>query len=296
MLFSWILRSLCRKRTINYLPDELCGRLQYYGYHGSFPDLDNPRTFNEKILWYKLFYHDSLMTMAADKLGVRALVKERGLSHILNELYGVYSDVDQIQPEKLPEKFVLKATHGWNMNTICSDKSSLDWRKEQKKIRKWLKINWYWKGKQWAYKNIQPQIVCEKFLHNEEFNDLLDYKFYCYNGKPEVLFICAGRQSSEGVGYDAFDMEWNRIPVFKGKPAAELNVPCPENLAEMIEITKTLCAGFPFVRVDLYNVDQRILFGELTFYPDNGKVPFSPEKYNDYFGDFFQLPEKRCEI
>jgi len=292
MPLHWIARSLCRKKFINHLPDELCGRLQYYGYHGKLPDLDNPRTFNEVILWYKLFYHDPLMTVAADKYEVRRLVEQRGLSHTLNDLYGVYQDVDQIDLDNLPDRFVLKASHGWNMNIICRDKSTLDWTKESQRMRKWLKINWYWKGKQWAYKDIPPRIVCEKFLHNKEHNDLLDYKFYCYNGKPEVLFICAGRQSKGGVRYDAFDMDWNRIPVHKGKPAANLNVARPDDFDEMLEVVRSLCAGFPFIRVDLYKVEGKIIFGELTFYPDNGKVPFSPPEYNTFFGSFFQKPQR----
>jgi hypothetical protein len=179
------------------------------------------------------------------------------------------------------------------MNVIRRNQESFDIDGAKNKFRKWLKVNWYWEGKQWAYKNIPPRIICEKYLVNKDYGELLDYKFYCYDGKAVVVFVCAGRYSEEGVKYDAFDMDWNMLPILKGKAAIRLNFPKPDNFEEMKEIACKLSVGFPFVRVDLYNVENKIIFGELTFYPDNGAIDFSPLAYNTFLGDFFILPSNK---
>lgn len=258
-----------------------------------FPNLDDPRTFDEKLQWYKLYYKDPLMTALTDKYEVRKYVAERGFAGILNKLYGVYDTVDEIDFFGLPGSFVLKATHGSGMNIICKDKLDLDWDNCRKSLNKWLKVNYYYDGRQWAYKNIKPRIICEKYLENEEFNELIDYKFYCYNGEPKVLFVCSGRFGADGLKYDAYDIDWNRIYVYKGKPSSGLNIVKPANLKAMIQVARGLSEGLPFVRVDLYSVKEGIIFGELTLYPDNGICPFTPDKYNYFFGDLFILPDKR---
>jgi hypothetical protein len=159
-------------------------------------------------------------------------------------------------------------------------------------MNKWLKRNFYHLGREWAYKDIQPRLICEKYLENEEFNELIDYKFYCYNNKPEVLFVCTGRFSVDGLKYTAYDMNWNRIYAYKGKRDSELVIKKPDNWEEMIAIARELCQGFPFIRVDLYSVKRKVIFGELTFYLDSGTCPFTPDKYNYFLGDLFILPDK----
>ena len=135
-------------------------------------------------------------------------------------------------------------------------------------------------------------MICEKYWENEAFNELIDYKFYCYNNKPEVLFVCTGRFSVDGVKYNAYDMNWNRIYTYKGKPCSDLVIEKPKTFESMISVAEKLCKGFPFVRVDLYSVKDQIIFGELTFYPDGGLMPFSPDHYNLFFGNYFILPDK----
>lgn len=233
------------------------------------------------------------MTTLTDKYEVRTYIEDKGFAGILNELYGVYDTVEEIDFSKLPESFALKATHGSGMNIICKDKRNLNREACRSLMKKWLKTNYYDDGRQWAYKDIKPRLICEKYLENEEFNELLDYKFYCYNNKPEVLFVCTGRFSAEGVKYNAFDMNWNRIYAYKGKPCSDLVIEKPDNLEAMIDVAGELCKGFPFIRVDLYTVKEKIIFGELTFYPDNGRCPFTPDRYNYFFGDFFILPDRK---
>ena len=280
---SWLKRFATDKRYVE---------LQYKSVYGHFPDLVHPRTFDEKIQWYKLYYRKPILTELSDKHRVRAYVIQKGLGPILNQLYGVYDRVEQIGFDSLPEAFVLKATHGCGMNVICKNKPDLDRDECRRKLKWWLRRIYYHYGREWAYKNIPPRIICEKYLENEEYGELIDYKFYCYGGKPEVVFVCAGRFGPGGVKYDGYDLAWNRIPVHKNRPAAGLNLDRPRLFGEMIEVAARLSEGFPFVRVDLYLVKDRIIFGEMTFYPDNGIAPFSPAEYNYFFGDFFVLPEK----
>ncbi len=269
---------------------------QFKRTYGRLPDVAHPVTFDEKIQWYKLYYRRAIMTDMSDKYRVRQYVTDKHLSHILNELYGVYDRFDAIPFDALPDAFVLKATHGSGWNIICKDKARLDLHAARAKFDHWLRMNYYHYGREWAYKNIKPRIICEKYLENEEFGELFDYKFYCYGGVPEVIFVCCGRFGPDGVKYDAYDMAWNRIPACKGRPATDLNLPKPPNFETMRDIARKLSEGFPFIRVDLYSVKGRIYFGELTFYPDSGLVPFWPDHYNRFFGDFFRLPERPvCE-
>jgi hypothetical protein len=230
------------------------------------------------------------MTDLTDKFKVREYVVQKQLGHLLNTIFGVYDRFEEIPFGDLPDRFVLKANHGSGWNLICKDKRRLNLESARRLIDGWLRSNYYQYGREWAYKDIRPRIICEQYLENEEFGELIDYKFYCYGGVPEVIFVCSGRFSPGGVRYDAYDMGWTKIPAFKGKPAAGLDLPKPMDFEVMRDIARKLSEGFPFVRVDLYSVKGRIYFGELTFYPDNGTVPFTPEHYNRFFGDFFKLP------
>lgn len=280
-------------RVSKVLPDELYLRLLYLKCHGRFLNLRQPRTFNEKLQWYKLHYRDPLMVTLSDKLAVRGYLEARGHGHLLNELYGVYDRPEEIDFDSLPERFVLKATHGSNMNIICRDRKHLDLEKSCAEMRNWLASDYYLSGRQWCYKGIRPRLICEKFLENEEFGELLDYKFYCFGGKPESLWICSGRYGATGVAYNAYDMRGQRVRIFKGKPACDLDVRIPANFAAMVAVAQELCGKFPFIRVDLYLVNGKLIFGEFTFYPDSGMVPFTPDEYNAAFGDLFILPGKK---
>jgi hypothetical protein len=230
------------------------------------------------------------MNVLADKVRVRAYVADRGLRHLLNDLYGVWERAEQIPFEALPEAYVLKANHGCGWNIIVRDKRRLNLTAARARLNQWLGLNYFDKGREWAYRDIPPRILCERYLENAEFGELIDFKFYCYSGEPQVVFVCCGRFGPGGVRYDAYDMDWRRIPVAKGKPVAGLGLPRPANFEEMCAAVRLLSAGFPFLRVDLYSIEGRIYFGELTFYPDNGKVPFRPEAYNRFFGDLMHLP------
>ncbi|HSQ34443.1 MAG TPA: ATP-grasp fold amidoligase family protein [Candidatus Binatia bacterium] len=272
------------------LTDRAYVRLLYLKSHGRLLRLRQPRTFNEKLQWYKLYYRDPLMTTMSDKYEVRKYLEARGHGGLLNELYGVYDTVEAIDLSRLPGRFILKATHGSNMNIICRDKETLDWPECRRTLRRWLRSNYFYSGRQWAYKDIQPRLICEKYLQNDEFDQLIDYKFYCFNGRPQVLWICTGRYGPGGVKYNAYDMDGKRLHVFKGKPGSDLPIGLPDNFVAMAATAAALCGAFPFVRVDLYSIGGKLIFSEFTFYPDSGVVAFSPERYNRIYGDLFVLP------
>lgn len=272
------------------LPDKAYVRVLYFRSHRRFLSLRRPRTFDEKLQWYKLYYRDPLMTTLSDKFAVRLYLEAGGHGGLLNELYGVYDRAEDVDFAALPARFVLKATHGSGMNIICRDKRSFDANGARALMKRWLRTNYFYSGRQWAYKDIRPRLICEKYLENEEFGELLDYKFYCYGGHPQVLWVCSGRYGARGVSYNAYDMEWNRLHVFKGKPGSDLAIERPENFAAMVAVARELCGRFPFVRVDLYSISGKLTFGEFTFYPDSGVIPFTPDSYNYFFGDPFVLP------
>ena len=287
-----LLRLLLPKLLLRALPDRAFIKLKCLKKDGFLPDLRNPRTFNEKLQWYKLYYRDPLMTRMADKYEVRKFLEDKGFSGLLNELYGVYDSVKDIDFNRFPNSFVLKATHGTAMNIICKNKADLDLEKCCAVMNGWLKKNHFSLDREWSYKNIRPRLICEKFLENEAYSELLDYKFYCFNGKPTAVFVCDGRYCKRGVRYNAYDLDWNRLNVTKGKPASDLYIDKPKKFTDMINIAGQLSQGFPFLRVDFYEVEGRIFFGELTFYPSGGFRPFKPDSYNYVWGDLFVLPGK----
>lgn len=278
---------------MNIIPDSIFIRLLYFGAYGKFPNLKNPVTFDEKLQWYKLHHRNPLMTRMVDKAEAREYIRELGYSHILNEVYFIKKQLEEDDFNDLPEKYVLKATHGSAMNIICDGTKPIDKEVAVKTMKQWLRKKHYYHAREWAYKKVRPAVICEKYLENKDMGELIDYKFYCYNDKPEVMFVCAGRYSDKGVRYNAYDMDWNRIHVTKGKAGLDYEFEKPDNYEELKKTAADLCKGFPFIRIDLYSVEGKIYFSEFTFYPDSGIIPFSPDKYNKFFGDFFKLRKYR---
>lgn len=289
---KWKYPDFYMRKLWRYLPDKMFVSLQYLEVYGCFPDLNPPRTFDEKLQWYKLYYRNPLMTDLADKYKVREYVARKGFGGLLNELIGVYDRAEAIDSAALPDSFVLKATHGSAMNIICKDKAQLNWKATCALMRNWLRTDYSSFGREWAYKNIRPRLICEKYLENSEFKELVDYKFYCYSGRPEVAFICTGRYSAAGLKYYVYDMDWNSIDVSEGRDSSKLPIDKPDNWNLMIEVARALSQGFPFIRVDLYSIQGKVIFGELTFYPDNGLCAFTPGEYSFSFDEPFILPPR----
>lgn len=251
-------------------------------------NLADPSTFNEKLQWMKLHYHSDLVTQCADKYRVREFVSSRIGPEILNELYAVYDSVDDIDLTVLPDAFVLKVNHGCKQNILCPNKKELDWDYAAGQLDAWMNNNYYLHSREWAYKNIPPKIVCEKYLVQDE-KGLRDYKFFCFNGNPRYIEVHTDRF---GAHYkQVYDVEWNKTGFQRGrygKPTVDIEKPIM--LDKMIEYAAILSEEFPFARVDFYCIGQQVIFGEMTFYPASGYNPFFPEKYDLILGNELHLP------
>lgn len=253
-------------------------------------DLNNPIRFNEKIQWLKLYDRNPLYTQLADKYAVREYVSNKVGSHILNELYGVFSDANDIDFDLLPDQFILKATHGCNWNILCQDKSQLDLHKTKEKLREWLELNFYFIKGEWVYKNIKPQIICEKFLEGDKNYGLMDYRFFCFNGNPIYIAIDSSKYFTE-IQRVIYDLNWVRQPFNISFPPLESEINRPSQLELMVDYARKLSSGIPFCRVDFYNFDSKIYFGEITFYHRSGFGEFFPEEYDKILGDLLPLPK-----
>jgi len=279
---------------LRFIPDKLMIKLQYFIKLKKIPDLKKPKTFNEKLQWYKLYYRDPLMTICADKYEVRKYVKSKGLDYILNDLYYVINSPNEIDLEKLPDKFVIKTTNGSGTNFFCEDKEQFSLESIKPTLTKWLNRNIYASGREWAYKNITPRIIIERFLedNNSQYHGINDFKFICFNGKAEYILVDIDKLKYNRR--NVYDTNWNKVEVQFNQPNFEHEFSKPEQLDEMLKIVNKLAEGFPFVRVDLYLVNQKIYFGELTFYPGTGYLKFAPQKFDYKLGELF--PNKMIRL
>ena len=251
-------------------------------------DLNNPRKFSEKQQWYKLHSRQALMQKCADKLAVRDYIIERGYENTLNELLGVYDRAQDIDYSQLPDRFVLKATHGSSMNYIVKNKALFDKKRAGKMMNSWLHQNIAWSGREWVYMNMPRHIIAEAYLEDET-GELQDYKFFCFNGEPKFLQVTGGRFSNSKY-QNFYDLEWNLLPF--GKDLASnpnVIVPRPDQFNFMIKMAHDLCNPFQFVRVDLYQANGKVYFGEMTFFPAGGAPDFKPSEYDQIVGDMWQL-------
>ncbi len=271
--------------------DERLIKKQFIKRLGQELNIKNPIKFNEKLQWLKLNWYDPEAVKCADKYKVREIIKEKIGEEYLNEIIGIYESTKEINVDELPDKFVLKGTHGSGYNIICTDKSKLDWEKEFKKMRRWLRTNYYWTSREWPYKNIKPRIICEKYLIDETGTDLKDYKFMCFNGEPKIIQVISERRSSSYL-INHFDVEWNEIDIPRKTLRVNLYAPAkPKYLKNMIEISKTLSKDIPFVRIDLYETGKSVYFGEMTFFPVSGFMDFKREKDDLLLGSWIELPK-----
>lgn len=268
-----------RKAVINYYRKKSGGKIV---------NLDNPVLFSEKLQWYKLNYHDPLMQVVANKYTVRKYIEEIGYGHLLNDLLGVYTDVSQIDFDKLPDQFVLKGTHGSGFNIIVKDKAQLNRRRAKMLMRSWLRQHIAWSGREWVYEKMPRHIIAEKYLEDET-GELRDYKFYCFNGKPTFMQLEVGRGTDHNTR-NFYDMDWKLMPFGKELPHnPDIIVPRPAMFDEMKRIAADLCKPFQYVRVDLYQVGGKVYFGELTFFPAGGAPDFVPADYDEYVGKMWRL-------
>ena len=283
------IRTIVKEVYNRTLSDDYFLNKEFLKRFGKTISKENPQTFNEKIQWLKLYWRDPIAEKCADKYQVREYVKNKGLSIILNELIEVYDNVEEINLDILPNKFVLKCTHGSGCNIICKDKNQLDWKDTKKKLSSWMKKDYYLPSREWVYKNLDPRIICERYLDDRKSGELIDYKFFCFNGSPEYIMTGTDRFSVEGLKVDFFDVNFVHLDFTRDHPMKGYGIEKPKNLDKMIWYSKILSSDFPFARVDFYEVNEKIYFGELTFFPGGGFEKFQPEEYDYLFGQKLNL-------
>lgn len=271
----------------------LASRYWYYFNFRKPLDLKNPVTLNEKLMWLKLntYRNNPLVSKCSDKYAVREYILERDCGELLNELYGVWDSVEEIDWEALPESFVLKCNHGCGYNILCPDKKKMDIAATKALLDKWMHTDFWRKLAEVQYRTITPKIVCEAFLGRG--GQLYDYKFYCFHGKAEYVLVCTEREQGKPRFY-FFDRDWKLCPITRDGKAAEedFHLEKPEHLEEMFQYAERLAEPFPFVRVDLYYVDGKIYFGELTFVPSGALDTSRLPETDLLFGSMLHLPQE----
>lgn len=259
-------------------------------------NLENPKSFNEKLQWLKLYDRNPLYTKLVDKYKVREYISEKIGEDYLIPLLGVWDDPEEIDFDSLPNKFVLKCNHNSGLGMcICTDKSKIDIKKVKNELKSGLAQNYYLNGREWPYKNVSRKIICEKYMTDETGKNLRDYKFYCFDGKPKIVGIYQDRNSDKETTGDFFDMNFEWVDLKFGMPNA-LNKPQkPQKFQEMIKIAEILSEGMSEVRVDLYISNNKIYFGELTFFDGGGFDKIEPLEWDYKLGSWIKLPKiKKC--
>ena len=282
-----LLRGLVRI-TRPFLSDRNYIKFQFRVLMGRKLDLDNPKTMNEKLQWLKLYNRNKLLTNLVDKLEVKKIIGDKiGKEYIIPTL-SIWDCPSEIEIDNLPDKFVIKTNHsGGNTGVVvCPEKSNIDLNDVKKKMNNSLKSSIYKIYGEWPYKNVNRKIFAEAYLGN----NLTDYKFYCFNGYVDSVMLCLNRESGNPKFY-FFDKEWNLRRYNKAGKIAPKNfsIPKPDGIEEMFKIAEKLSMGFPMVRVDLYNINGKIYFGELTFFPNSGYDPNRLPEADLYFGNLIDL-------
>ncbi len=276
-------------------PNQLFLRIKFYNNMGYVLNLRDPQTFSEKLQWLKLYDHRPEYTTMVDKIKVKEFAASvLGKQHIIPTL-GVWEDPDQIDFDKLPNQFVLKCNHNSGTGMyICKDKSKMDIENVKLCLRKGLKESYYIKNREWPYKNVERKVFAEAYME-DDYGELRDYKFFCFDGKVKALFIATNRSKGEhAVRFDFYDSEFNHLPFTNGHPNAEVPPKRPKMFEEMKALASNLSQGIPHVRIDFYEVGDQVYFGEMTLYHWSGMRPFEPIEWDYKFGEWIHLPQPLC--
>ena len=277
------------KNLLKILPDKLYLQLMYFKHFRKFINFNNPKNFNEKIQYLKLKYRSNELTEMADKYKVKQYVSKLiGNEYVIPTL-GVWSTTEEINFNELPKKFVLKCNNDSGGVVICKDKQALNIEETKKFLNSRLNNNGFWYGREWPYKNIKPCIIAEKYMENNGQNELIDYKFFCFNGQPKVVLVCSERFASNNMCKTYFDENWNLLNIMEANHRIDKEQKKPQSFEKMKIISQKLAKDMPFVRIDFYEIEGKLYFGEITFFPASGLEKFKPEKWNNIFGDMIDI-------
>ena len=284
-------RSKKIKYSLRFIPDKLYLQIYYFVKFKKFCNFKNPQTFNEKLQWIKLYDRRPEYTKMVDKFRAKMYVaKIIGKKYIIPTL-GVWDKFDEIDFTKLPQQFVLKCTHDSGGLVICKDKNEFNIKKAKKKIEKCLKNDYYMQNREWPYKNVKPRIIAEEYMVDESGYELKDYKIFCFNGEAKAMFIASDRSNpKEETKFDFYDMNFNHLPFENGHPNSKKEIKKPESLELMTKLAETLSVELPQARIDFYDINGKVYFGEITFFHWSGFKKFEPKEWDEIFGGWIKLP------
>lgn len=284
---------LSGRGKLAHMPADKFLKRKYEIKMGKKLNLENPVDYTEKLQWLKLYDHRPEYTVMVDKYEAKSYVSQRIGEQYVIPLLGVWENADDIDFSVLPAKFVLKTTHDSGALVICKDKKTLDIDAAKKKLNYFLKRSYYDCNREWPYKNVKPRIIAEVYMEDSTYQELRDYKFFTFGGVPKVLYIAQGRGKGEATVADFFDMDFNHLPFTIDHDMADVPPEKPACFEEMKRLAAILSEGTPQLRVDFYEVDGRVYFGEMTFFHCSGMEEFHPKEWNKIFGDWVVLPPTR---
>lgn len=280
-------------RAFSFVPDRFMIKLQYRVKTGRSANLKNPSRYSEKLQWYKLYYRDSLMKKCVDKYEVRKYVERQGYNGILNAIYGIYESADSIDFDAFPNQFVIKDTLGGGgiSVVIVKDKKSMNLEELRKRADKWMKIVGKHPGREWVYDKGKNRILVERFIPSvASEGGLIDYKFFCFWGKVKYLYVIADRELGNGAGLAIYDRDFRRLPYARAdERVLKRNIQKPEIYEGMVRCAEKLSEPFPHARIDLYNDNGHIIFGEITFFDGSGYMRFEPDLFDFILGKEFDI-------
>ena len=267
------------------IPDDKYLKRRFKQITGMNLNLDNPQSFNVKI-----HERNPILTTLVDKAEVKKWVSDIIGEEYVIPTYGVFEKFEDIDFSRLPKQFVIKCTHDSGSSIICLDKDKLNLRNTRKRINKCLKKNTYWASREWAYKDVRPRIIIEKCIGDLAESDIIDYKMMCFNGKVKCLFTCTDRHSEDGLKVTFFDCDWNVLPFERHYPKSKEEIKKPINFENLILLAEKIARDLVFARVDFYDIEGKIYFGEVTLYPGAGTEEFSPQEWDYKIGSMLELP------
>ena len=295
-----LLVRIGRYSFLKNMSDEAYVKMLYKDKFGKKLNLDNPQSFNEKLQWLNLHDRNPLYTELVDKYEVRKhIAAQIGEEYLIPLVGGPWNSFDEIDFDTLPDQFVLKCTHDSGGLVICRDKSKLNLSAAKKKINASLKHDYYWSSREWPYKNVLPRIIAEQYMEDENTaRGLTDYKFFCFNKKPEMIYVSQGLENHATASISFYDLDGRKMPFWRSdfKPI-DGDFTLPGNFEKMVTIAEKLAemVPSPFVRIDLYSIWGKIYFSEVTFLPCGGMLPFQPTEWDKKLGEWINLPECKCD-
>ena len=288
-LYSRIVYALKRRDLLKFLSDKAFIKAVYRAKFGKKLNLKNPKTFNEKLQWLKLNDKDPKYAKMVDKYEAKKYVGDIIGEEYIIPTYGVYDNFDEINFDSLPNSFVIKCTHDSGGVAICKDKKTFDKKSAREKIEKSLKRNYFNEGREPVYKYVKPRIIVEKYMEDKKQKEIVDYKFFCFNGEPKIMYISDGSHT-ENQSIAFFDMDYNLLDIEREDYKKMVDIPLkPKNFEKMKEFSRILSKNMYHLRVDFFEINGHLYFGELTFITCSGLIPFKKQEYDELLGSYLDI-------